>query len=402
MPIDAHDIEGFGQLTGEAVVEISKLVEAAQKNVARLCGAFVPIAPASVTAITGLIHHTVRGMTRAVDSAVKSAARGARLANSCDAMSSSPLRETIVAAVNGVIGDHLAATGNPLAIRMSVRRNGRPLKLEKESLLASIPDAGSKLLVLVHGLCRNDLQWARQDLDYGSALARDLGYTPVYLHYNSGLHISENGQAFSDLLAALVRQWPAKVRELVILGHSAGGLVSRSACHYATAADQEWQRYLQHLIFVGTPHHGAPLERWGNLVNVGLELSLFSAPYSRIAKIRSAGITDLRYAYLRHEDWRGRDRFAHSPDVRAPLPLPHGVRCYAIAAVSGKRGGSRGKAGGDGIVPLDSALGRHPNPAMALQFAEPRQWIGYEMNHWDLLCHPAVYERIRRWLQKSG
>jgi len=167
MPIDADDIEGFGQLTGEAVVEISKLVEAAQKNVARLCGAFVPIAPAAATAITGLIHHTVRGMTRAVDSAVKSAARGARLANSCDAMSSSPLRETIVAAVNGVIGDHLAATGNPLAIRMSVRRNGRPLKLEKEALLASIPDAGSKLLVLVHGLCRNDLQWARQDFDYG-------------------------------------------------------------------------------------------------------------------------------------------------------------------------------------------------------------------------------------------
>jgi hypothetical protein len=308
----------------------------------------------------------------------------------------------MVAALNGVIGDHLAVTDNPLAIRMCVRRNGRPLKIEKEALFASIPVAGNKLLVLVHGLCRNDLQWARQGYEYGSALARDLGYTPVYLHYNTGLHISQNGQAFSDLLQILVKQWPVEIRELVILAHSAGGLVSRSACHYGTLAGHDWRRYLRHLIFIGTPHHGAPLERWGNLVNVSLDLSRFSAPYARIAKLRSAGITDLGYGNVRHEDWQGRDRFAHSPDMRTPLPLPDRVRCYAVAAVSRNAGTSRDMAGGDGIVPLDSALGRHPNPAMTLHFPRSRQWIGYDMNHRDLLFHPDVYDRIRRWLQQSG
>jgi hypothetical protein len=283
---------------------------------------------------------------------------------------------------------------------MRPRRNGRPLKIEKDALFTAIPEANGKLLVLVHGLCRNDLQWAQRDHDHGAALARDLGYTPVYLHYNSGLHISENGQAFADLLETLVKQWPEQLRELVIVAHSAGGLVSRSACHYGTVADHYWRRCLRHLFFLGTPHHGAPLERWGNLVNAHLDLGPFSAPYARLGKIRSAGITDLRYGNVRHEDWQGRDRFALSPDVRTPMPLPTDVRCYAIAAALQKQKGSlRSEVIGDGIVPLDSALGRHQDPAMTLQFARSRQWIGYEMNHSDLLCHPAVYKRIRRWLR---
>ena len=358
----------------------------------RFCGVFVPTGPTA--AINSLIHETVRGITRGVDRQVRSICPPCD-ANQNTATSPSRTRENVIAALNGVIGDHLAETANPLAIRMSVRRNGRALKLEKKSLRASIPDAAGKLLVLVHGLCRNDLQWQRKGYDYGSALARDLGYTPVYLHYNSGLHISENGRAFSQLLETLVQQWPADITELTIVAHSAGGLVSRSAHHYATLARHRWRRYLRNLVFIGTPHHGAPWERWGNLVNVSLDLCMFSAPYSRIAKLRSAGITDLRYGNVRDDDWQECDPFAHSPDRRLPLPLPRRVKCYALAAVSGKVGAGAG----DGIVPLDSALGRHSDPAMTLQFARPRQWIGYDMDHWDLLCHPTVCDRIRSWLQ---
>ena len=125
-----------------------------------------------------------------------------------------------------------------------------------------------------------------------------------------------------------MKHWPTQLQDLVILGHSAGGLVCRSAYHYGTAAGHHWRRYLRDLIFIGTPHHGAPLEQWGNLVNLSLDLSTFSAPYARIAKIRSAGITDLRYGNVRHEDWQEKDRFAHSPDVRTPsclLPLGSGA-----------------------------------------------------------------------------
>ena len=125
----------------------------------------------------------------------------------------------------------------------------------------------------------NDLQWKRKGHDHGAALARDLAYTPVYLHYNSGLHISTNGRAFAELLEALVRLWPVPLTELVLIGHSMGGLVARSACHYGALARHEWLRRLDKLVFLGTPHHGAPLERGGNWVDMllGVERVLRTA-----------------------------------------------------------------------------------------------------------------------------
>src|SRR4029453_3460663 len=97
--------------------------------------------------------------------------------------------------------------------------------------------------------------------DHGAALARDLAYTPVYLHYNSGLHVSTNGQAFAERLEVLLQQWPGPVTELVLIGHSMGGLVARSACHYGTLASHGWLRRLARLRFLGTPHPGATAPR---------------------------------------------------------------------------------------------------------------------------------------------
>ncbi len=303
-------------------------------------------------------------------------------------------REALLAALNGILGDHLAATQNPLAIPMRLRRHGSPLQLEREHLTLAIPQLGSKVLVMVHGLCMNDLQWTRQEHNHGDALAADLGWTPVYLHYNSGLHVSTNGHAFAALLEDLVAQWPMPVSELAIIGHSVGGLLVRSARYYGTEARHRWPKYLRCLVFLGTPHQGSALERIGNGLHTLLNLTPYSAPLSRIAAIRSAGITDLRYGNLLDEDWQGTDRFHHAGDRRHPFPLPRGVRCSALAASKGKTG----EHFGDGLVSVDSALGRHANRRSAPLFAESRQWIGHGLNHWDLLSHPTVYRRIREEL----
>src|SRR5208337_2703367 len=254
--------------------------------------------------------------------------------------------------VNGAWGDHLVATGNPLAIPMRLRSGGRPLQPGLD---------GGRLLILVHGLCLNDLQWNRKGHDHGAALARDLGYTPVYLHYNSGLHVSTNGRALADVLDSLVAEWPTPVEEIVIVGHSMGGLLARSAFHYGTAAGQRWTARLRKIIFLGTPHHGSPLERIGNLVDVFLEASRYSAPLARPGKTRSAGITDLRYGNLLDEDWEYGDRFAYSRDLRRPVALPQGVACYAIAGSVGEE--TAGAMFDDLLVPLDSALGHHKDAA---------------------------------------
>jgi pimeloyl-ACP methyl ester carboxylesterase len=114
---------------------------------------------------------------------------------------------------------------------MQFRRNGVPLAPGDQSFDEAVRQSHGKIALMVHGSCMNDLQWNRQNHDHGESLARDLGYLPVYLHYNTGLHISQNGREFADLIEAFIHQLPQPI-ELTIIAHSMGGLVSRSACHY--------------------------------------------------------------------------------------------------------------------------------------------------------------------------
>jgi len=366
--IHPPDLVGFSRLVVDATVGVTDLVETVHNNIA-------------TSDIADLVYDSVRGVARLVGGAIDASFATAVPAPSAGI--SPPERESVLAALNGVIGDYLVATDNPLAIPMRLRRDGQPLA-------APIPQADGKLAVLVHGLCMNDLQWTRKGHNHGAALAQDLGYTPVHLHYNSGVHVSTNGRAFADLMESFLQQWPVQLEELIIVAHSMGGLVARSAYHYGVSAGLEWPRRLRKLVFLGTPHHGVPLEQAGNFVDTVLDLSPYTAPFARLGKIRSAGITDLRYGNLVDEDWDGRDRFEHSRDQRRPLPLPEGVQCYAIAATSG--------ALGDGFVPVNSALGRHKAAKRSLLFAESHQWVGHNMNHFDLLSDPAVYKKIHRWV----
>jgi hypothetical protein len=374
--IHLSDLRGLARLATDATTGVTDLVEAVHQDIARPLGM-------RKRGITGLVYGSVRGVTRLVGGGVD--ALLVPFVSQFSGSISSRRREALLAVLNGVLGDHLAASGNPLAIPISLK--------------TVAPVAGGKVVVLAHGLCMNDLQWHRRGHDHGAALARDLGYTPVYLHYNSGLHTSINGRAFAGRLESLIQSWPVPVEELAIVAHSMGGLVSRGALHYAQSAGHEWPRHLKKIVFLGTPHHGAALERGGNWVDVVLEAAPYAARFARLGKIRSAGITDLRHGNLLDEDWQGRDRFEPAPDVRRAVPLPEGVECYAAAATTGSRPGDlNDRLLGDGLVPLSSALGRHEESHRSLPIPESRRWVGYGMNHMDLLSRPEVYDQIRRWL----
>jgi len=391
------DLRGFARLATQATAGLADLVEAVHDTIARPAGRGGTQAPGRTRGLTGLVYKSVRGVTRLVGGGLDAIL--AQLGPTFGGRASSPEREAVLAALNGVLGDYLAASDSPLAIPMSLRRDGRVLALEKRALAAAIPEGGGKLAVLAHGLCMNDLQWNREGHDHGAVLARDLGYTPLYLHYNSGLHTSTNGRALAGLLEALLARWPRHVEELAIVAHSMGGLVARSACHYGAVAGHGWPRRLRRLVFLGTPHHGAPLERGGHWVDLILGATPYAAPFARLGKIRSAGITDLRYGNVLDEDWEGRDRFARAPDTRRSVPLPGGVQSYAMAASLGKRRGDlRDRLAGDGFVPVSSALGLHEDPRRTLSFPKSRQWIGYGMNHLDLLGRAEVSDQIVRWL----
>ncbi len=185
------------------------------------------------------------------------------------------------------------------------------------------------------------------------------------------------------------------LHDLFLVGHSMGGLVARSACHVAEAEHLHWRPKVRALVTLGTPHQGAPLERGGAWLDLLLGLRPESAPLKTLARLRSAGVTDLRHGSVRDEDWQGRDRFAVGAPRPLVTPLPRGVECYAIAGSTSRAGARRPM--GDGLVPVASALGHHAEPARALDFPPAHQRIVPGCNHLELLSHPKVVETLRAW-----
>lgn len=386
------DLRGVARLAIDATLGVTEIVEAMHRNIASLS----PIIGASPTGgargISGLVYASVRGITRIVGFGLDAALGQLNPVLALDI--SWPGRDAVLAAFNGVVGDHLVASENPLAIRMQLRQAGEPLALDRRSLAAQLEPAGSKLLVLVHGLCMNDLQWERNGHDHGARLAKDLGYVPLYLHYNSGRQVAANGREFADILERLHRAWPVPVSELIIFGHSMGGLVARSACHYARLADHDWLRHLRQLVFLGTPHQGAPLERAGSWVNAVLGISPYLAPFARIGDIRSAGIKDLSRGHITEEDLESRDQ---AGEFKRSMQLPAGVECFAIAATMETVDYGMPLAG-DGLVPVTSALGLHDSAALTLPIPAERQAVIFASNHFDLLSSRRVYRQLEAWV----
>ncbi len=399
--ISGSDLRGYGRLAVDATIGLTRLVETLHHNILRAPGVLGQATQAPAGGVTGLVYRTIRGVTRLVGGSVD--ALFAQLAPLIGGGESSLERDAVLAALNGVLGDHLASNGNPLAIPLSLRRNGSALESSRSALAAVIPAATGKLLLLAHGLCMDDRQWLRRGHDHGGALAVDAGYTPVYLHYNSGRHVSTNGREFAQQIENLLRAWPVSVDEIVIIGYSMGGLVTRSACHYAQVQQHAWLRKLRTIIFLGTPHHGALLERGGNWIDTVLDSSPYTTAFARLGKIRSAGVTDLRHASMLDEDWEGRDRFARSARKPTVVPLPRDVQCFAIAAsIAKKTRPLSERLVGDGLVPLASAFGSDADPGRDLGIPQSHRWTGYGMNHLDLLDRREVYAQMRKWLNSPA
>lgn len=381
-----QSLRGAARLAFDAVDGVTNIVEDMYRNIAAASPPIGEGPTGSARGIAGFVHATIRGINGITRESVDLVL--GQLAESLDDIAPpGPGREAVVSALNGVVGDYLLSSDNPLALAMQWRQFGSPLPMDRDELRLRVDKPSRHLLITVHGLCMNDRQWTRNGHNHGAYQARRLGASQVDLFYNTGRHISHNGRDLATQLEALVAAWPVKVKSIRVLAHSMGGLVTRSALSQAQDQSLQWPALVSQLVFLGTPHLGAPLERGGNWVDTLGRLSPYTAPIARLGWLRSAGITDLRHGYTLDSDWQGRDRFERSPHRPELMPLPPHVRAVAAAGTLGAR---RTHLLGDGLVPVNSALGQTQDGRPAMAWAESGTRVFARMNHWDLLDDPRV------------
>ncbi len=422
-----HDLRGFAKLATQATLGVSVVVEGVHQVIWNRLGFPGGQLAGQTRGITGFVFQSIRAITAGVGASTDAilhlleenlSLAGIEQLDATD-YSRSHRREAIVAALNGVMGDHLDRHNNPLALKMRLRfeldratDSKTSIKSARKNSAESNSSPKTKYLLVIHGLCMNDLQWHGENkldsadaaetqlISHAHALADAFAYTPIFLHYNSGKHIAENAEELSQQLTQWIANSSIQVSEISVLAHSMGGLLIRSALQIAMQSKAQWQEKISRVVFLGTPHHGAPLERIGNGIDIILNGNSFTRPFAALGQLRSAGITDLRFGLVREQDWLDKDRFEHGIDQRTPTPLPRNIRFFAIAASLSKKVSGRMTVEdllGDGLVPISSALGQDPNGPHHLAFDLDKIKVVYACNHLELLQDIEVREQILDW-----
>ncbi|MGD0376581.1 MAG: hypothetical protein ABSB01_18610 [Streptosporangiaceae bacterium] len=398
------ELRAAGQLGGQAFAGMVSRVEQVHRAVADRAFGRLHEADAPARAIHDAVSRGVYGAVRGVG-ALAGVVSGqvASLLGAGDRPAGQAaggnLALAAVAALNAIAGDQLSPDLAPLTIRMAARADGHDVGLVTDELAAAFPDATSRLAVFIHGLAETEISWHRQAADhvpYGPMLHAGFGYTPVYLRYNTGKHVSDNGHDLAWLLDGLLAAWPEQVDDLLLVGHSMGGLVIRSACHYGSQAAAQWTERVRHIFYLGSPHLGAPLARAAGLAGWALGQAPETRPFVTLVNGSSPGIKDLRHGYLLSDDWDGCDQDNCLRDHRGDVPLLAGAGHYTISAtVTADPGSPLGVIVGDLFVRPTSAHGRRGYRQHIPFSVESGHGLG-GMHHFDLLNHPAV------WTAMSG
>ena len=404
----AGEVRAAGQIAGTVLAGGVGLVRDVHLSVAdRVFRAIGPRASAVRLAHDG-VSRVVYGAVGEVHRwAPRVAATAGALTVSPDAVALDATKggNTTLGAINGLWGDRLVAADSELAVGMTIRHDGVDVPIERAALCEVFPDATGRLAVFVHGLCETESAWWPSErkqrthgaLNFGRRVA-EMGFTPLYVRYNSGLHISDNGARLSRLLEDVTNAWPMPVDEVVLIGHSMGGLVARSACHQADQLGAGWVARTRHVFGLGTPHLGAPLERGVN----ALAWSLGKLPETRglagVLNARSVGVKDLRFGSLLEADWTDVDLDGFLTGRATEVPfLPHVSYYFIGATVTRNRNHPLGLLVGDLLVQFRSASGNGHRRRLPFDINNGHHVGG--LNHFDLLSHPDVYNQLQHWLR---
>lgn len=306
--------------------------------------------------------------------------------------------------LNGIIGDHLEKNFNPASIKMNFYQNDNLIKLTSQSIKNVHPNPSPNIFILVHGLVSNEHFWdfkETPEINYGALLEKDFNITPFYLRFNSGLHISENGQELSALIEKLFESYPIPIESINFISHSMGGLITRSACYYAEQDNKKWVTKVKKIFFLGSPHLGAPLEKLGNVTSHILKTipNFVTNIIASVADLRSAGMKDLRYGYIHHEEWEGKNPDALLENNKLPIPLMKNATHYVITgSITEDPEHFLSLWLGDSLVRKPSALAKSSDEKFCLNFEGEHLKEFPGVAHLGLMANQKVYDQIKTWI----
>ena len=225
------DLRGAARLAFDATLGITTLVEKMHHTIQLVHPPLGASRAESTRSLTGLIYKTIRGTTRVIGKGLDAGLTP--LAAFLPEGETTAGRNAWVSAINGVYGGHLDARPI-LSIEMGFLHEGDFVDPERPGNV--VRDASGKVLLAIHGLCLNEQHSIRDGHHRIANVATATDHTIIHLRYNSGRSIDANGRSLAQSLEALLAHWPVPVSHLVIVGHSMGGLVARSAMHHGTVS----------------------------------------------------------------------------------------------------------------------------------------------------------------------
>ena len=356
----------------------------------------------------GISTASYRGVAAAIRAPVAGAGRfiAGRTREDTESLADSRAGALALGALNGIAGDRLERDHRDLALELTVRRRGREVPLDPDAVAEAFPDATSRLAVFIHGLCGTEQTWwlgsggENPSPTYGARLRDELGFTPIYIRYNTGRRVSDNGRDLAAALERIATTWPVEVNEIALIGHSMGGLVARSACHYGEGDGDAWTEQVRHVFCLGTPHLGAPLEKAANIGGWTLGRLPESRPFADLFfNRRSAGIKDMRFGSCVEEDWAECDPDEFLRDRCGEVPFLPTATYYFVGATLTKRSDGLGGLIGDMLVQYPSAAGNGRRRRIPFELDNGLH-LG-RAHHMQLLNHPDVYSQIRRWIERD-
>lgn len=401
LPAPRNEVRGAAGVASQAVDIVSRPVEGTHRAISDTVFAAlrtVGLGPASRPVqlahdgIAGGVYAAVRGIGHAAGTAVGMAAELYRTTSGrteWTPITSRPAGAVVTGAVNGLVGDHLVALSNDLAVPMALytstvdaqgETRHAALPMDTEAIRTTVADHPERdlghVVLFVHGLGETEHAWRLADEQsagegYAERIASDVGAVPLLLRYNSGMRIAHNGAALSVLLAELTERWPVPIRRLDLVGHSMGGLMLRHACHAAVIAGEPWVSRVRRMVYLGSPHRGAPLAHGADRLATRLAKYANSRSWGEFLDRRSAGIRDL---------------VAGVADTDVPL-LAHSTHHGVAASITANAHHPLANILGDLLVPVDSARG-----AVADVETLPSS------HHLHLLNDPRIHSHLLRWL----